>query len=377
MNISLASTLPVLVALFPVALAAEPASAAAQREKAAALVKRLADTSFEVRQQAADELLQLGLVAEEALREGLKDHDPEVRDRCKNLLPRLLEGRREARFKAFLANPDDKQTHQLSCWARFSKAVGTDAAARELFVAIQRVDGDLLDAVDNNPKDAAPRVAERCNHLNAVLISSATEAILMQELALVLFLATESGVTIDEATLKKVCAALGILAERTAIAKKLQESPLQRKLLIAFLQQRTDAASLNVTLEAAAQFTLKETMPWGLNAALNKALPAATRGLGLLVVARTGDKEVSARIEPLLEDTSVVGTKTLGSSTLNTELRDVALAVLVQLNGQKWADYGFPYMQAVPGLKTLPAPNCLGFPNVAAREAALKKWKQK
>jgi hypothetical protein len=71
-----------------------------------------------------------------------------------------------------------------------------------------------------------------------------------------------------------------------------------------------------------------------------------------------------------------VGSAVIRQKKLTAQLRDVALVVLVRLTGQQPADYGFPYLQAVPGLKTLPSPDRLGFAGDPDREAALKKWKE-
>src|SRR5437870_3283502 len=89
-----------------------PLSALAEAPPSPAeLVRQLGDDSFEVRREAGEKLVALGAAAESAVRAGLKSADPEVRRQCRLLLPRLLAADREARFKAFLADTEDRQKH--------------------------------------------------------------------------------------------------------------------------------------------------------------------------------------------------------------------------------------------------------------------------
>ncbi|HJZ93746.1 MAG TPA: hypothetical protein VKE40_22920, partial [Gemmataceae bacterium] len=53
----------------------------------AELVKKLGDRSYRVREQAARELVRGGSGAVPALTAGTKDLDPEVSERCRQLLP--------------------------------------------------------------------------------------------------------------------------------------------------------------------------------------------------------------------------------------------------------------------------------------------------
>lgn len=75
----------------------------------------------------------------------------------------------------------------------------------------------------------------------------------------------------------------------------------------------------------------------------------------------------------LRADETLVGTYALGRTTLRAELRDVALAAVVQLAGGKLGAVGFPYPTAIPGLCVVPSPACLGFANEAQRSAAFSK----
>src|SRR5262249_49372206 len=69
--------------------------------EAAALVQKLADNSFEVREDAHKRLEELGKGAIPALEEGVKDYDPEVSSRCKRLLALATRTEIEVALDAF------------------------------------------------------------------------------------------------------------------------------------------------------------------------------------------------------------------------------------------------------------------------------------
>lgn len=346
------------------------------RERAQSLVRQLGDESFEVREKATLALLELGRDAEDALRQGLTDSDAEVRSACASVLQRVLRRDREARLQSFLKEPDDRKDHGLVGWARFGKLAGTDAAACSLFVTIQRTDGAFVEAAERDPKDALTKLTARAGSLAQALITPKMDDAAFGEAVTLLFVATDPRVAVDAPTFAALCGGMQVLGNRKALRKRWLDSPAARRLLLAFLQQRDDAASLDVALPLATAFELKEARDWAVKLATERTLPGTTRGLALLLAGRIGDRDLVPKLAPLLEDTTSVGTRSLGSVQLTAQVRDVALAALVQMSGQKAEDYGFPYLQTVPGLKSLPAPVCLGFAKPADRDAALKKWKE-
>src|SRR5262249_31947469 len=86
-------------------------SATADNPRARELVRRLGDESYRVREEAGKELLRLGLEARDALLQGAKDSDLEIRRRCRDLLPSILEADRQVRLDGLLADPEDRQDH--------------------------------------------------------------------------------------------------------------------------------------------------------------------------------------------------------------------------------------------------------------------------
>src|SRR5262245_33246599 len=96
---------PTRIAALTLLLAAGAAPAAtpaplrpADQDRSRQLVRQLGDTSYPARQQASQKLFKMGLPVKDVLLQGSKDGDPEVRRRCRELLPAVLEADRLARI---------------------------------------------------------------------------------------------------------------------------------------------------------------------------------------------------------------------------------------------------------------------------------------
>jgi hypothetical protein len=180
----------------------------------------------------------------------------------------------------------------------------------------------------------------------------------------------------DPSTQRDVLTTLNGLKYRPELMKELRRTPPARSLVVAFLRQPKAPPEIDLALGVIQVLELKECVEDALHAALAREMPTPTRANALVAIAQLGTKEHIPRLEPLLVDPTPVGTATVRGKKLTTQMRDVALAALLQLSGQLGDDFGFPYFAAVPGLKELPQPNRLGFANPASREAALEKWKK-
>jgi hypothetical protein len=351
------------------------ATLAGAADAPAGLVRRLGAPAFAAREEAARELRQLGRAAEGALRAGLSDADPEVRQRCRALLDEILKADRELRLKAFLSGKDDPKNPPLPGWERFARLAGSGPAARASFAVLYRAGPDLLEAAEQRPREAAALFTARAPHLAADLVTPGKDEAAPAEVALLLLVALDDRITLDAAALGGLGDGLEILSQRPALRKAFLQEASSRALLAACLRQRMSGTALERGLELAGAFELKESADWAMAAALDRTRSGPLRGRALLTVAQVGGREHAARLEPLLADETAIGDRKLGSGTLHAQVRDVALAVVIRLEGGQAVDFGFPYLQAVPGLKALPSPTCLGFSNAAERQAAFQKWK--
>jgi hypothetical protein len=137
--------------------------------KARDLVRQLASESYKEREQAQDDLAKMGRLARPALTEALaNDPSPEIRARTARLLPRAEAAELQARIDTFLADTDSKFEHDLPGWALFRKIVaareaGSDKAVRDLYVEAIKTPAnlELLTALNLTAEAAGRVIADR------------------------------------------------------------------------------------------------------------------------------------------------------------------------------------------------------------------------
>lgn len=330
----------------------------------AALVKKLRDPVFAVREAAEADLAALGLPALAALEAGVKDADPEVRSRCQRLLVTVRVAERKARLAAFLNDTGD-----LPGWARFRTLV--PPATRKAYVTLYEADAALLDLTG---KAALAGLADRLKELPVSLLLAERDKEALTALPAYLLVAGDPAVAVEPATLANLYSALQLLARREALRKDFLSEPGRAELLLAALA-RGGAGAYATTLPLAAELELKAAKPLAAKVATSATAAPAVRAQAFLALARLGDASDIPTLTPLLGDKAPVGSVTVVNQRITAELGDVALAALIHLRGGTPADYGFPYYQAIPGIKTLPSPERLGFVDAASRAAALAKWR--
>lgn len=102
------------------------------------LVQQLGDSNPAIRRAAETSILEIGPAACPALRQGLRNTNPEVSGRCMLLLQRLNVEAAKLRSNAFLLlDADDPEMKNYPAWPAFERFAGADLPKnRELFVAM-------------------------------------------------------------------------------------------------------------------------------------------------------------------------------------------------------------------------------------------------
>jgi hypothetical protein len=143
---------------------------------AADLVRQLGSETYAVRERASRSLVELGIAAKPALTAALRHPDAEIRHRAGGILAVVTQADFLARLDAFAADLDGKQTHDLPCWDVFRAVAGEDRHARALFVAAQRAEPRMLQALATNDKEAADLFARRFDDLQQELQAMINES---------------------------------------------------------------------------------------------------------------------------------------------------------------------------------------------------------
>jgi hypothetical protein len=347
-----------------------------------ALLRQLGADDFAAREEAHRLLADMGRAAEAALREGVADDDPEVRRHAGELLARIRRTDLEAALDAFLLDHNDRHLFKLPNWSRFVQAAGDSDAARSLFLDMCTAEVELLSALDRDPKAAAALLADRCQELQKALFQPGVfprqpAPVSLGQVAALLYVAADERVPVQPVALNQVYTLLYQPEPRQGLTN----NAAARRLLVHYIEHRSDPVLIHQQLSLVQNYNLKECLPWVLKIAKAKDQQAYVRGTAITAVGRLGGKENIADLEPLLNDTTPLGQAQFNQVRISTELRDVALAMMVHLSGQPLDSYDFPYLKAMQGvMKANPntiyfPPSWLGFSDNAGREAALKKWK--
>jgi hypothetical protein len=131
--------------------------------------------------------------------------------------------------------------------------------------------------------------------------------------------------------------------------------------------------------QLASQAGLKEALPIALRLLEKKDQQSYAKAQVILALAKLGTKEHIPLLNKYLDDTTNLGSINFGNGPqLTVQLRDVAMAVQIQLAGQKLGDYGYDTRYTGAGFTSY---HYYGFPEEAdgkskARDEAHAKWKE-
>ncbi len=373
-------TLGLLAVCGPTRGADAPAQpATADLSKAAELVKRLGDSSWEKRRDADKELALMGKAAEKVLRDNLTNSDLEISRRCERLLTLALRSETEIALDTFLQTHDDKLLLKLPSWERFSTMAGKDDAACRLFVDMYCSEGDLLEAAAKDPKNFATKFNTRSQQLQQMMWGNGWGGpqgnIGIGQIAALLFTATDPKINWDVNMFWQV----SNLFYQPNIQQSFKNDSASRKVLVAFIEKRCDQNTLQNVMNIVLQMEIKEMVPLALKMSTTKDTQPYNKSMAMMIVGRLGTKEDAAKLEPMLTDKSDIGfgAMNMGNMTITTQIRDIALAAIVEANGESPVDFGFPYLQANPQVLRNPyfSPQWYGFAKDEDRDTAIKKWK--
>jgi hypothetical protein len=251
---------------------------------------------------------------------------------------------------------------------------------------MHRSEPELLSQLAGDPREFSRSLSARLLKITQSLshpLPYYRTAITPGRAAALFFAATRADVELDT----KTASQLYSMASQQTIRPALAESggdPMFRKVVGRWVahDQKGDRNLAYYKVLLATQHDLKEGREAGLNLLRDdKAAATSYQYLqALLAVARFGTEKDVEVVEPLLKNNTVCQTTTMSVNnvrrTYTTQVRDVALAVLVHLTGQDHRAYGFDRLQKNP--RTVFASHTLGFEkdNDKGREEGLAKWQR-
>ncbi len=359
---------PVVFAFFvagpALGFSADPVSLVVAKDdltKAKGLVAQLGDPRFTVRENAQRDLATMGRKALQSLVSGAADSpDPEVRLRCRKLIPAAREEDFQARVDSFLADVDGKYKHNLPGLDLFFDTTGKSKEARQLFIDLLKQDDNrrLISLAEGDPTQLATAVQNRAQDLynrqynrtvmpNGVMVQVA-ESNKPKTLDVVTLLIADTRVTGEHMGRRQVISnpaySMQIVQEfRTAAMGTGPTAELIRKVIGRWLDTRVDPLDLYYGMNFLSNANQKEEALRAAEKLLAAKAGASTyKGMAISTLARFKGKDSIPQILPYLKDETLCTTRFVNANERYPILmKDIALAALVSLTEQKLADYEF------------------------------------
>lgn len=349
-------------------------------QKAAALVKQLGDKRYATREAAAKTLVEMGPAAVPALTAGTKSEDEEVRNRSVALLPQAKAAAWKRRAAAYLADTEGKQKHDLPLLDDWEKLIGKpDAGSRKLFAEMVKTNGEMLDKATDR-RSAASACTTRCKLVLAQAKGPKGQIKAeIGDVASILFVDTLVPTRSDWST-RMFPAQL--LANPTAAETvgDAEMGPAFRRLVVKWMQARdkNDPTAGQQFALFARKKPFAEAAPSLIKLAKDKTADVFTvRVLAIEALGKVGGKDAAAALADLVpETTNLFG----GGGQDQNRVGDVALAASLTMHGKKLNDFGMNNNFGI-GFSSAEGEEPIsitlhGFQNPAAREKAVKKWKE-
>jgi hypothetical protein len=378
---------PVLcLALFAGAAAAGPPAPVppANPKVAVEFVRQLGSQRYRDRERAAAELVRMGRAAKPFLLDGKNNPDPEVQERCAQLLPQALALDLAFRVDRFLTDTEGKLDHDLPLLKQYREAVGTDGAARKLYAEILKANAGLLELAQEEPGKLTDRVQQRYMEMYSELFGSPfgggfrgsyrPAALNVAELCGVLFVSSLPAY--KPAQPDWLLANLYTQPGFTTVLKDEKAGAAYRKLFFHYVEERADDNLVNQCAWLFAQYKIKEGVDViGRVLKAGKLTQVYSKAQALCCIGTLGTKENLKLLQPFLDDATQVQPFFVGRGQRGeVKMKDVALAMTIHLNGKNPKDFGFAMWNVYPN--QLLQYHQLGFGSDEERAAAFKKWSE-
>jgi len=337
-----------------------------------ALVRQLGDPSVQRRDEASRLLFERAdWTVMEAVREGLRSSDAEVRRRCRVILDRVYTRIHQQQLTEFIEHPE--RDVQLPGWGRFRKLVGDDEVARALFVDMQTAEPVLLWLMAQGERSLPERLENRVRMLQAPNFGLEVP-VSVDSLAALMFVACHEELRPTTETLDRLQQAALQQVFQNAVQRGPRKEAL-RKLVNAWMRSTLDRADLYAYVQMALQLDLEAGSQAGLKLLERQGLPPEEQLLSILAVGRFGTADNIPELEGYLQDRRNLLIQPRPEGEVVTQFRDIVLAVLLHLAGENLADYGLNHVQK--STETLYDVSTIYFASDDARAAALNKWQSR
>jgi hypothetical protein len=347
-------------------------------ETIARLIADLGSNEFSIRESATEQLALAGPAALAALQATANHPDREVRYRAQRVLGLIRQYDVERRLEAFLSGKDTPD-YPLPGWSRFKKSYGDGPEHRKLFVEMQRLEGELLRALEENPRRAADLLNSRMTQVHQAVMQQ-PQPLSVGQVSAQLFVAAEVDAVPPTQTLSVLFNQCFQPTMRNTIMSG-GRGELPRKML-ASIVQRSDGFAAFQALSVAIQFKMPEGIaPATKILKTNDGPPMAPLvQQALVAVAKLGDASHLPLVDTprLLHDRTQVAQFRENEVIYTIQLRDVALATALVLAQQDLrAFFDIPRNQPFDDPQMIFLnPRLIGFSSEEKRREVFAKWEK-
>lgn len=374
----------------PKDLAIPPSDLARARD----LVQKLGVSTFREREQAQEDLARMGRLARPALARGVgTDPSPEVRARCARLLPRADAADLRARIDTFMADADGKFEHDLPAWKPFRQFVGADRPARGLYVEMLKPGPnlELLISLDHSSAEAGKVLADRRMGLflqqNPGAFGRIPPGTVLQPrqptlVDIALILLAESAVPHSAIPRPGPFAHItGTHFVQQAPAMNAINNPggtphgeAYRRVFVKWLDTRTAPDDLSNVAWMANNFRqIKETGPLLRRIVTTDGVQSHAKAQAMIFLLQRSKEEMPTIRSQFKNDAALNQMQIAPGVTIHSQVRDVALALYLQSEGQDLKKFGFEFQPGFQNAQVAQSYWGYGFKTEEDRTAAFKK----
>jgi hypothetical protein len=344
------------------------------------LVAELGNDSFSVRENAAQQLLEIGLPCVDQLQQYRNAPDSEVRFAATRIVKKIVRDDFQNRLSALLSAPEgDTNDFGLPGWKLFSKEFGGSKNSRQLFVEIQKLHPKLMASLESDIDD----VNSELKKLMAALAFSSRR---YGDTPLASFVACIFVATLDEIDGKEIelpinaDANLASFFQNQLVVSELREGKnkdVLMKILVQWIAMDVPDSSQDYSrINIATEHNLKAAVPIALELLKNRNTHQTYLAKAIWYLAQVDGKNQVSEIEALLGNETLI-TESIQriddkDVRLTVQVRDVALAALVYLYKESYREFGFEF--ATDNFSGQLELHKAGFRDEQSRKKAMEKW---
>jgi hypothetical protein len=335
-----------------------PSESTKQRERALELVRQFESRSFRVRESASRELLSLGSSALQALEQGSHHPEAEVRERCRELLPRVRQQDLNLRLDAFLQEPTGKSQAKVPGWDIFCQRTGDTPDTRQFYAQMLRrvpnaalligKDSQKLANYCSSRQSEITTERERANEDPQPRGSGRKETLSFDaiEIAFWVFVCSLEDVRVElrkePDQLNSIYLINDIVFQR-ALANRNQR-PLYHKVLLGWmesLKDDADSSELSSAFYFARENDLREALNFAAEYLRKHQNLTDTAAEAMTVIGKFGSLKNVEQLEKFLMKQEECSTINLRQTVYHVQYRDIALAMILRLNKVNLRQAGF------------------------------------